>query len=587
MEARPKKWRKRAPIKPEALADLRAALGETAPSSLVLQLLWNRDLKTPEAVTAFLAAAETPLPDPLGLVGMEAAVAAIGAALDAGQRIAVWGDFDADGVTATTLLTQALRAFGGQVEPYVPHRIKEGYGLNKDALTELANGGVKLVITVDCGVSNREEAAHAQELGLDLVITDHHNFTETKGLPAAKAVLNPKFEGVPEAFHALAGVGVAYQVVRALVAARGKPAALRNTDLLELVALGTVADMAELTGANRTLVALGLGCLNKTRRPGLVELLKVARHEGPITAQTIGFTFGPRLNAVGRLDDARWAYELLLTSDPRRAADLAQKLETDNRKRTEIMKQSVEQARAMALQRDPEEKLILVRHTAWEPGVVGLVAGRLCEEFHRPVVAIAERAEFSRGSARSTRHFNIHEALVLCRDEGAFEGGRMGGHAAAAGFTIRTENIEALHEQLLELADNMLTDEQLTPDLQAETELPLDEITLATLEDVSRLEPFGIANPLPIFVTRNVRVLECAPFKEGSPHLRLKLGAPDAAPGAAALEASFFGAAPAWAGPLAAHPLVDVMYTLEGRTWKDEKSVRLVVKDLRLSKGAA
>jgi single-stranded-DNA-specific exonuclease len=163
----------------------------------------------------------------------------------------------------------------------------------------------------------------------------------------------------------------------------------------------------------------------------------------------------------------------------------------------------------------------------------------------------------------------------------------MGGHAAAAGFTIRTENIEALHEQLLELADNMLTDEQLTPDLQAESELALDEITLATLEDVSRLEPFGVANPLPIFVTRNVRVLESAPFKEGSPHLRLKLGTPDTAPGTPALEASFFNAAAAWAGPLAAGPLVDVMYTLEGRTWKDEKSVRLVVKDLRLSKGAA
>jgi single-stranded-DNA-specific exonuclease len=583
VEARPKKWRKRAPIKPEALTDLRAALGDRAPSSLVLQLLWNRDLKTPEAVTAFLAAAETPLPDPLTLVGMADAVAAIGAALDAGQRIAVWGDFDADGVTATTLLTHALRAFGGQVEPYVPHRVKEGYGLNKDALTELAKSGVKLVITVDCGVSNREEAAHAQQLGLDLVITDHHS---TSGdIPNAKAVLNPKLGSDP-AFEHLAGVGVAYQVVRALVTARGKPPTLRNNDLLELVALGTVADMAKLVGANRTLVALGLGCLNKTRRPGLLELLKVARHEGPITAQTIGFTFGPRLNAVGRLDDARWAYELLLTADRARAAELAQKLEADNRKRTEIMKQSVEQARAMALQRDPEEKLILVSHPAWEPGVVGLVAGRLCEEFHRPAIAIAQREEFSRGSARSTRHFDIYEALTVCRDEGAFEGGRMGGHPAAAGFTIRTENIEALHEQLLLLADNTLSDDQLTPDLQAEAELALDDITLATLEDVSRLEPFGVDNPVPIFVVRSVRVLESAPFKEGSPHLRLKLGAPDAAPGEPGLEATLFHRGAEWAGPLAARPLVDVMFTLEGRTWKEEKSVRLVVKDLRPSKGA-
>lgn len=590
MEARSPKWKKRPPIKPETLAELQTALSDLDVSALLLQLLWTRDpdhpdaLRTPEAMRAFLTAEQTPLPDPNTLVGMEAAVAAIEAALDAKERIAVWGDFDADGVTSVTLLTQALRTFGAQAEPYVPHRIKEGYGLNIDALTELAKSGVKLVITVDCGVSNREEAAHAEKLGLNLVITDHHN---TSGdIPQAKAVINPKL-GADPAFHDLAGVGVAYQLVRALVTKRGKPPALRNADLLELVALGTVADMANLHAANRTMVLLGLGCLNKTRRVGLLELLKVARHTGPITSHTIGYILGPRLNAVGRMDDARAAYELLLTTDARKAADLAGQLEEHNRKRVAATKTSLEQAQAMVRGRDDSEKLILVRNKGWEPGVVGLVAGRLCEEFHRPAVAIAERDGASRGSARSTRHFDMHAALILCRDEGVFDGGRMGGHPRAAGFTILTENIEALHEQLLELAESDMTDDMLTPELTADSELTLDQCSTATLDQLNRLEPFGIGNGPPLFVARNLRVLEAGPLKEDSPHLRLKLGAPNADADTPPVEAIYWGGVAEAREIVARKPPVDIMFTLESRTWKDETTVRLLIKAARPSKGGA
>ncbi len=590
MEARSPKWKKRPPIKPETLAELQTALGDLNVSALLLQLLWTRDpdhpdaLRTPEAMRAFLTAEQTPLADPYTLVGMEAAVAAIEAALDAKEKIAVWGDFDADGVTSVTLLTQALRTFGAQADPYVPHRIKEGYGLNIEALTELAKTGVKLVITVDCGVSNREEAAHAEKLGLSLVITDHHN---TSGdIPQAKAVINPKL-GADPAFHDLAGVGVAYQVVRALVTKRGKPPALRNADLLEMVALGTVADMANLHAANRTMVLLGLGCLNKTRRVGLLELLKVARHTGPITSHTIGYILGPRLNAVGRMDDARAAYELLLTTDARKAADLAGQLEEHNRKRVAATKSSLEQAQAMVRERDDSEKLILVRNAGWEPGVVGLVAGRLCEEFHRPAVAIAEQIGTSRGSARSTRHFDMHAALVLCRDEGVFDGGRMGGHPRAAGFTIVTENIEALHEQLLELAESDMTDDMLTPELTADAELTLEQCSLATLDELNRLEPFGIGNGPPLFVARNLRVLEAGPLKEGTTHLRLKLGAPNADADTPLVEAIWWSGMTEGREIVARKPPVDVMFTLESRTWKDETTVRLLLKAARPSKGGA
>lgn len=594
MEARSPKWKKRALIKPEALAELQTAVSDLNVSSLLLQLLWTRDpdhpeaLRTPEAIRAFLTAAQTPLPDPNTLVGMDAAVATIGATLDAGERIAVWGDFDADGVTAVTLLTQALRTFGGQVDPYVPHRLKEGYGLNTDALSELAKSGVKLVITVDCGVSNREEAAHAKKLGLRLVITDHH---QTSGdLPDADAVINPNAHREPDSegpFAAVAGVGIAYQLVRALVIKRGKPPALRNADLLELVALGTVADMATLTPVNRTMVLLGLGCLNKTRRVGLLELLKAARHSGPVTSHTIGYILGPRLNAVGRLDDAKWAYQLLLTTDPKQAADLAGKLEEHNRTRMAATKASLAQAQAMVRERDDSEKLIFVRHSDWQPGVVGLVAGRLCEAYHRPAIAVAGLDGASRGSARSTRHFDIHAALLLCREEGLFEGGRMGGHPRAAGFTILNDNIEALHEMLLELAEADMTDDDLTPELTADAELTLDQCTLATLDDVNRLEPFGQGNAPPLFVARNLRVLEAAPLKEDSTHLRLKLGAPNADADTPPVEAIYWDGLSATREILARKPPVDVMFTLEARTWKDETTLRLLIKAVRPSKGAA
>ena len=594
MEARTPKWKKRPAIKPDALADLQAALSDLNVPALLLQLLWTRDpdhadaLRTPDAIRAFLTADQTPLPDPYTLVGMEAGVATIEAALDANERIAVWGDFDADGVTSVTLLTQALRTFGAAAEPYVPHRVKEGYGLNTDALSELAKNGVKLVITVDCGVSNREEAAHAKTLGLRLVITDHH---QTSGdLPEADAVINPNARRNPDIegpFEAVAGVGIAYQLVRALVMKRGKPPALRNADLLELVALGTVADMAALHGPNRTMVLLGLGCLNKTRRVGLLELLKVARHTGPITSHTIGYILGPRLNAVGRMDDARAAYELLLTPDARKAADLAGQLEEHNRKRVAATKTSLEQAQAMVRERDDSEKLIFVHHPDWQPGVVGLVAGRLCEEFHRPAIAIARLDGSSRGSARSIRQFDIHAALLLCRDEGLFDGGRMGGHKMAAGFTILNANIEALHEQLLELAEADISEDALTPEYTADAELTLDQCSLATLAEVSRLEPFGIGNAPPLFVARNLRVLEAGPLKEDSPHLRLKLGAPNADADTPPVEAIYWGGVSECREIVARKPPVDVMFTLEARTWKDETTVRLLLKAARPSKGAS
>jgi single-stranded-DNA-specific exonuclease len=240
----------------------------------------------------------------------------------------------------------------------------------------------------------------------------------------------------------------------------------------------------------------------------------------------------------------------------------------------------------MVQQRDGAEKLIMVQHPDWQPGVVGLVAGRLCEEFHRPAIAIAQLDGSSRGSARSIKQFDIYEALCLCRDEGLFEGGRMGGHAAAAGFTIRNENIPALHEQLLELAESMLDDEQLTPDLSADIELTLDQCTLATLLEVQRLEPFGMGNSAPLFVARNLQVLDAAPFSEASPHLRLRLGTAAGADGPT-IEAAAFNRAAEWAKMLAAKPLIDVMFALEARTWKDETTLRLAVKELRVSKGQA
>jgi len=539
-------------------------------------VLANRGFLEPADIETFVNPPDiSKFPDPTLLTGMAQAVDRIEAAIQSGERIVVYGDFDADGVTSTALLTIALRHFGARVEPYVPNRMAEGYGLNANAVREIAAQGTRLLITVDCGISGREEVAEATRAGMDVIVTDHHHLPGD--LPEAAACINPK-QKVPgcECYEDLAGVGVAYQLVRALVKRMGKPPGLRNVDLLGLVAIGTVADIVPLRGANRSLVHQGLAALPHHSLPGLRTMLEYAHlNMNGMDTERIGFTIGPRLNAAGRMDDARIAYRLLMTDDPREARDLAQKLEAQNRRRQAVMNSVVDQAKERARRLDDGVKLILLSDPNWPSGVVGLVAGRLAEEFGRPVLVLEEGPEDSRGSARSGPHFNIVEALAETKDILV----KYGGHSAAAGFTVKTANIQELNDRLCRIASERLDGHDLRPTHMADASINMADVTDSTLDSLSRLAPFGAANPSPVFMAKDVRVMNVLPMGDGA-HLKLLL-ADQTNISRMPVEAIAFRTGHMM-DAIKRRGRVDILFQIERREWKGDVHLQLKVKDLRV-----
>ena len=510
---------------------------------ILVQVLYNRGLIDPADVTAFLQP-PTELRDPFSMKGMREAVERIRRAVQGGERIVVYGDFDADGVTSTALLVQGLVALGADVHPYIPHRIDEGYGLHNDSLDRVAEMGAKLVITVDCGIRSPHEVAHGTTIGMDMIVTDHHSIqhddTGHDILPPALAVINPKQQGDPYPFKDLAGVGVAFKLVQALIRAdrekpmNGAPAKLNTGDLLDLVALGTVADVAPLLGENRVLVQLGLNSLNGRtrdgryagpRRPGLRALFGEANlAAGKVNSHSIGFIIGPRLNAAGRLDSARTGYDLLTSPTMESALPLAGELGELHRQRQDMTRQFVEQAKMMLAAHEPMPFLNFVAGEDFHPGVVGLVAGRLAEELYRPAVVAEIGPAETRGSCRSIPEFNITHALDDCRDLLV----RHGGHAAAAGFTVRNENLPELRTRLEAIATEKLQALDLAPMLRIDGELDLAELDYAVCARLTELEPHGEANPQPVFVTHGVRIVRDSVRlvgREGQ-HLKLRVSAP-------------------------------------------------------------
>jgi single-stranded-DNA-specific exonuclease len=531
-------------------------------------------LAQPAEVQAFLAADyKTGMHDSLLLKGMAEAVARIVHAIEGGEPMAVYGDFDTDGVTAVTLLVQALSAMGGTIRPYIPHRTREGYGLNSQAVRQLADEGVRLLITVDCGISNAIEIAEAKALGLDVIVTDHHH--PPVELPAALAVVNPKQADCPYPAKQLVGVGIAFKLVQALVKAGLPLGEVRGRDLLDVVALGTVADMGPLLGENRVLVKAGLEAINSSQRPGLKALINVAGLvQGRITAADIGYMLAPRLNAAGRLDDAVLAYRLLLAEEPVAAAAYAQELQQANRERQELTKRVQALAREQAESSGKHERpVVVLADEAFAAGVVGLVAGKLAEEWGRPVLLIERGAEQSKGSARSIPGFNMIDALSSRAELFV----RFGGHAAAAGFTIATANIPALEDHLIGLAERQLDADQLQPVLAVHAEVDLNTVGWPLLEELQRLEPFGQGNPQPVLMSRAVEVVDARPRGGDGQHLRLLLRK-----GGEPYEAIAFRLG-RLADALRRRPLIDVAFTLEPNEWNGERRLQINVKDFRRS----
>lgn len=565
-------------IEPRAPDDFLSDFPDVPP--LLVQLLYNRGLDTPSDAMAFLAG-DYKSDHPFAMQGMNEAVARIRQAIRAGEPIAVYGDFDADGITATALLVTALRSLGADVKPYIPDRLDESYGLNKPALTQLAKDGTRLVVTVDCGIRDPAEVTHANSLGMDVIITDHHTAPAPEDLPPAKAIVNPQQEGCPYPFKRLAGVGVAFKLADALLRvchdecdSTNTPTDLEAESLLDLVALGTVADVVPLREENRFLVQQGLRIINAgLARPGVRALMTEAGlRAGQIDAESIGFGLAPRLNAAGRLDTAMRSYDLLLSATDEDARALAADLGRLNRQRQDMTRELLERAK-VDTEATPEERICIIAGEDYHSGLVGLIAGRLREEFHRPAIVIKVGPISSRGSARSIPGFHITKALDQCKSLLV----RHGGHAMAAGFEVDNSNLEALISRLRAIARDELTPEDLVPTLRIDAELPRDEITFGTLDLISRLAPFGTANERPVFVTRGLNVREHRIVGSNRNHLKLLLSN-----GVVVLDAIAFYQGERVAGGVP--KALDVVYTLSRHEWNGRTDLQLVVKDFRPSR---
>jgi single-stranded-DNA-specific exonuclease len=540
---------------------------------LIVQLLHNRNIRDPGAAHKFVQQGGT-AHNPFQLKGMDAAVARLRTAISRQESIAVYGDFDADGVTATTLLVEVLRALGAQVLPYIPHRVDEGYGLNLEALRHLYRQGVRLVVTVDCGVRSVEEVRQASR-GLDLIITDHH--TPGAELPPAVAVVNPRQPGCPYPYRDLAGVGLAFKLAQALLRTESQ---MERTDLppeellLDLVALGTVSDVAPLLDENRALVQRGLAALNASARPGIEALMAAAGlRRGEVDATAIGFRLGPRLNAAGRLDTAMTAYELLTSRDLLHTQHLARQLDGLNQRRQELTEEMLALAEARILEA-PEAHLYLVADQEFRPGIVGLVASRLTEAHYRPSAVVELGQHESRGSCRSIPEFDITQALDQCADLLI----RYGGHAAAAGFTVATHNLEALRLRLQAIAAERLAGVELRPRLDLDVEVPLEDVSWATHALLQQMEPCGAGNPQPVLFSRSVQVREVRSMGSDGQHLKLMLRDGRGI----AWDAVFFRQGRRGEQ---VPGRIDVAYTLEAREWNG-KRLQLNIQDLRAAANA-
>lgn len=552
-----------------AAGRLAAALGVPRAAA---RLLAGRGFSDPDGIDAFLRPRLSALGDPFRLPAMDRAVGRIWRALDAGQKLVVFGDYDVDGITSTALLLSVLRPLGAQVEAFLPHRMDEGYGLTLDALERcVAEHRPALVITVDCGTASAAAVEWAAARGIDVIVTDHHAPGES--VAPAVAVVNPKL-GAHEEDRILAGVGVAFKLAHALLK-RGREtgraqAALDLKEHLDLVALGTVADIVPLQGENRTFVRHGLGALAGTKKTGLRALMDVAGVGAPVDAHDIGFKLGPRLNAAGRLGDALKALELLTTDDPGLAVSLAKHLHEENGRRQEVEKKIVEEAMAeLDAGFDPASQFgLVVAREGWHPGVIGIVASRLVQRYARPAIVIALNEGVGRGSCRSIEDFDIQAALAECG--GALM--KFGGHAMAAGLEVGVAQLEGFAGHFNRVASARLSGRDLRPtqriDVWLDALADADARLLAFLEEA---RPFGVGNTTPVWGCRAVRVTAAPRRVGGGQHLKLLL-----AQGGAQREAIWFGA-----GEREVPGVLDVAFQLRRNDYFGDGRVDLMIQDAR------
>lgn len=542
-------------------------------SPLIAALLISRGFESPETAYKFLNPSYEDLHEPNLLKDMTKSVARILKAIESGEKILIWGDYDVDGTTGTVVLRKALEILGAETGFHVPNRFTEGYGLNIPALEKAKERNYSLVITVDCGSTAFEPIAWAQSNGMDVIVTDHH-LTKDEGLPNAFAVVNPNQPDCEYPDKNLAGVGVAFKLAHALLRENGKEKIVKG--FLKVVAIGTIADIMKLTGENRAIVKIGLQDLPKAHNFGLKALMEVADCHAEMTSYHIGFRIAPRINAAGRMDVARTVVELFEAETFEKARELAEILNSRNLERQKIQREITELALLEYVENGGSAKqshVAVVAGEGWHRGVIGLAASKISEKLYRPSVVISIEDGIGHGSARSIANYHLLSGLDSCGD--LME--QFGGHAAAAGMKIKAENIDDLRVKLNEHAIKNLRDEDLIPEIKIDAQVSSATLDLSVVEELKMLEPFGAGNPKPIFVTKDLVLLD-EPFVMKEKHLKLRIA--DAK--GKQFEAVWWdGVEKSKEQTLKPKTRIELAYTLEANTWQGNTRLQLVVEDLR------
>ena len=541
-------------------------------SPILAALLINRGYVDERAARVFLSPTYDQLHEPFDMLGMKAAVARLKHAVETREPVLIYGDYDVDGTTGTAVLLRALKLLGAHAGFHIPHRFTEGYGIQQAALEQAVADGYKLVVSIDCGIRAHEPLYWARDHGLDVIITDHHLPDEKEGAPPAFAVLNPNQAGCPYPDKNLAGVGVAFKLVHALFREYGREAQVPA--FMKVVAIGTVADVAKLTGENRTIVAIGLKDLAKVANPGLRALIDVAGcGDGTgMTAYDVGFRIGPRINAAGRMDAARAVVELFDTRDSDEARRLANHLDARNEERKTVQQQIIDLA--VAELKDPQDCYVaVIAGEGWHRGVIGIAASKIAERLNRPCVVFSIDGEMAHGSGRSIEAYHLLNGLTACSD--LFE--KFGGHSHAAGITIRPARIEEFRRRLNEHAASCLTIDDLQPAVTIDLELRPESVTFSLARELDALEPFGAGNPRPVFATRNLRCLS-PPSLIKDKHLKFRVAGPENRP----LEVVWWNCVEGQTPEL--NGSIELAYTLETSPWNGDYRMQLNVLDLRCRK---
>lgn len=539
-------------------------------SPLTAIILYNRGIHNDDAIKRFLSKDINVMHDPYLLKDMEKAAFRIRAARDNNEKITIYGDYDVDGITSIAILYKHLTEMGIDTEYYVPDRMQEGYGVNKDALDKIHANGSSLVITVDTGITAVEESDYAKSLGIDVIVTDHHECKES--IPDVYAAIDPKRKDCPYPFKSLAGVGVVFKLIQALDEKNSL------SDLMDkyadLLCLGTVADISPLVDENRVIVTEGLKRFKTTNNIGLKALIDVSTNGKAITTSTIGYTIAPRINASGRLGCASRSVELFLTDDEERAKQLAESLCEENTLRQQTEQKMFREAMEY-LDAHPEVKndnVIVIPHENWHHGIVGIVSSKITEKFYKPSILFAIDGDEAKGSGRSVNGFNLFGALESCSD--SLE--KFGGHELAAGLTIKTSNIESFRKKINNCSRGQFDDAILTPTIQLDAAIKVPYITLETVNDINKLQPFGVDNPVPSFAVRGIKIHKISVMSEGK-HLRMTL-----LKDGKYLDSVGFGMGEYY-NHLEEGDIIDVAFALDINDYKGFQNVQLILKDIKKS----